>query len=123
MSSRRYELILFVACILKLTAIDALNSIDLNEIDNLKYNIEILNVPQLLTDAVESGGSFLSLTSVYGQTYQCNLTNTIPTSNEALDVKSQNTFNFTQINEELNSTLAHLKSLDQCLYKVGWTIK
>jgi hypothetical protein len=126
MSTSQYLLLLFSAISCQLTSIlQALNAIDLNEINNFKYNLEILSAPKLIDATVDSqnhGDSVLLLTSIHGQTYECNLTNTANRLNEyekTLDVNNQKAFNFTYISDELNKTLLHLKNLDQCLHKVG----
>jgi hypothetical protein len=111
-------------------------SIDMNEIENFKYEIAIgksikLNQKDDLKDAHSFSNSILEIKKVHGQTYQCRLPEILKSLEDDEEEGKEDTatskleretnLNFTLINEKIVAYFDGLKKSQHCLYKnTGW---
>lgn len=140
-SSIIYLLLLLIIIFLNLNQLNASYSnnnnnakqlhsmIDLYEIDNFKYDFEIGDEPirqiDLTPASTTSHSSFVSLTSIHGQMYQCNLTDVFNTLNIEQIEKNQKEnldYNFTYIKHELDKNMKQLKDNNICITRVCFRI-
>lgn len=99
---------------------------DLYESENFKYNFEISNEPINKDDLLDDSQHFVSLTSIHGQLYSCNLTHVMSALNEVetsrhLDVDVETNkpiYNFTYIKTELDRVLGDLNKTNSCITRV-----
>jgi hypothetical protein len=93
---------------------------DLNEIENYKYVFEITNEP---IREHELSSSYVSLKSIHGQIYECNLTEIFKVLNDDSNVdhdnNEKNGYNFTFIKNELDSYLSKLNEANTCITRVS----
>jgi hypothetical protein len=112
-------------------------SIDINEINNYKYQIDIdkLIIPSNTNQNNQNLNKIL-IKSVHGQTYQCDLPDILNSLNDkeeeyddeeavgingSSSIRKNNELNFTLINERIVSYLDGLKKMNVCVYKnMGW---
>ena len=106
-------------------------SIDINEINNYKYQIDI---DKLILPSNQNNENLINkilIKSVHGQSYQCELPDILNSMsdndedetlglNDSTEAK-KNELNFTLINEKITKYLDDLKKLNICVYKnMGW---
>ncbi len=109
-------------------------SIDINEINNYKYQIDIDKLVKSSNQNNQNLNQIL-IKSVHGQAYQCELPDILDSlidqeeedeeatigMNDFITIKRSNDFNFTLINEKIVSYLDGLKKMNICVYKnMGW---
>lgn len=94
------------------------NFLDINELNNYKYKIDLVDLPVAVNDDLNEHQ--IELASIYGQQYVCNLKDVFEALNKSDDLANVS-YNYTQIGLDIKENLGSLKNLNTCIYKnQGW---